>query len=77
MTTDRNTGQVSDDPTTPDSDEDNDATLSGIERAMGGWVGLVDVDAFLEEHYEHRRRVGRPPVVWPDDVQIPDWLKKP
>ncbi len=28
----------------------------------GGWEGLIDVDEFLEEIYESRRRPPRPPV---------------
>ena len=39
-----------------------DHTVGGIERAAGGWVGLIDFDAFIEELYERRRQVDQPPV---------------
>lgn len=45
-----------------DANDREGRELGGIERAAGGWQGLIDVDAFIEELYESRRRVGRPPV---------------
>ncbi len=44
------------------TDDRERRAADGIERAAGGWQGLIDFDAFLEDLYERRRMVNRPPV---------------
>ncbi len=39
-----------------------EAERAAFLRTAGGWKGLIDVDQFVEDNYESRRRSTRPAV---------------
>jgi hypothetical protein len=39
-------------------------SIEGIDKATGGWVGLVDAEALKTYVRERRRTSNRPPVAW-------------